>query len=293
MQAETNLLGLQRRFVAALREPIFGDSRERSELPPRDGDVSAVFVRTADELITPSMTLAPTERLELYHRQYWYRLLDSIAEDFPALRRLLGDDAFWCLMEAYLEAEPPRSFTLRHLGTGLADFIAKRPDVVPHPVHAEDLARVEYALCHAFEAAEDAPVPPSELGEVDLALQPHVTLLALRTPTDTAWRNAQRGVRGPRVGRQSATPTRFVVVYRRGFELRVERLSRAAFAILSAIRDQGSLDAAMEQVTAARGLLRARDAKRVAEWFGLWTNRGWFIRSRLRRLSSQTEGRVP
>jgi hypothetical protein len=58
----------------------------------------------------------PEERLELYHRQYWYRLLDSIEEDFPALRLLLGRAPFWRLVEEYLLAAPPTSFTLRHLG---------------------------------------------------------------------------------------------------------------------------------------------------------------------------------
>ena len=82
MPAERNLLGLQRRLLAALQEPIFGDSRSRSELPDRAGAVSEAFIQTANDLIAPSPTLQPVERLELYHRQYWYRLLDSIAEDF-------------------------------------------------------------------------------------------------------------------------------------------------------------------------------------------------------------------
>jgi hypothetical protein len=293
VQAEARLLTLQRRFLGALREPIFDDSRERSELPPRTGEVSVDFRRTADDLITPSATLKPVERLELYHRQYWYRLLDSIAEDFPGLRRLLGDEAFWRLMEAYLEAEPPRSFTLRHLGAGLADFIAARPEAVPHPVHAEDLARLEYALCLAFEAGERASVPPAELGQGGLTLQPHVVLLALRTPADTLWRASERGRRPTRLGRASPRPSRFVAVYRHDLGLHVERLSRAAFAILAAIRDLGSLDLAMERVTQERGLLRARDTGRVGEWFGLWTTRGWFTRPVDQPLDQAPRRRTP
>ena len=46
------------RFVDALREPIFGDSRARSELPARSGGVSSRFVATAEALIAPSATLA-------------------------------------------------------------------------------------------------------------------------------------------------------------------------------------------------------------------------------------------
>lgn len=146
MPPEGNLLSLQRRFMTALREPIFGDSRARSALPDRTGAVSAKFIETAEELITPSVSMNSMERLELYHRQYWHCLLDSMAEDFPALRQLLGDATFWQLIEAYLEATPPRSFTLRHLGADLAEFVASHPWLVPHPAHAEDLAHLEYVL---------------------------------------------------------------------------------------------------------------------------------------------------
>jgi hypothetical protein len=278
MRGDAGLLTLQRRFMAALREPIYGQSRARSELPERSGDVSAAFVRTAEELITPSARLAPVERLELYHRQYWYRLLDSIAEDFPALRRLLGDEAFWRLMEAYLEARPPVSFTLRHLGAGLADFIAERADDVPHAIHAEELTRLEYALCLAFEAGEAAAVDPAELRQGRLALQPHVQLLALRTNADSLWRAAGRGRRPAKLRPPSTSPSRFVAVFRHDFGLHVERIPRAAFAILSAIRELGSLALAIARAAEAQGLLRARDASRVGVWFGLWSARGWLAR---------------
>jgi hypothetical protein len=293
VQPEPQLLSLQRRFMAALREPIFGESRERSELPARTGTVSPEFVRTADALITPSATLQPVERLELYHRQYWYRLLDSIAEDFPALRQLVGDEPFWRLMEAYLEAVPPRSFTLRHLGAGLARFIALRPDAVPHPVHAEDLARLEYALCLAFEAGQGTPIQPAELGQGELGLQPNLELLALRTPADTLWRLSEKGKRLPEPGQPSGYPNRFVAVYRYELSLHVERLPRAAFSILAAIGELGSLDLAMQHVTGRNGLLRASDAGRVAKWFGLWTARGWFTRTAHQGDRPTTQRRKP
>ena len=291
MPADRNLLGLQRRFMAALREPIFDESRGRSDLPPRNGAVSAAFVDTAEALIAPSATMEPVERLELYHRQYWYRLLDSIAEDFPGLRLLLGDEAFWRLMEAYLEAVPPRSFTLRHLGASLADFVAAQPALVTHPVHAEEMARLEYALCAVFEAGEQTPVVPAELAEVKLALQPHVKLLAMRTGADVLWRRAEndrpRGILRP----PSRAPTRFLVVFRAGLALRVERIPKAAFLILSALDDTGSLELAMGRVTAQR-VLRRRDAERVGQWFGAWVGSGWLCHATGAIHSNPTDGSI-
>lgn len=278
MPGETRLLTIQRRFFAALVEPIFADSRSRSELPPRDGNVSGAFVRTADELILPSALLEPVERLELYHRQYWYRLLDSLAEDFPGLRRLLGDEPFWRLIEAYVEATPSRSFTLRHLGGRLAEFTDAHPDVVPHPVHAADLARLEYALCETFEAAERPPLPPAELETGGVVLQPHLRLLALRTPADTLRRRVRSGRKPGALAPPAERPVRFVAVFRQDLKLRVERLPRAAFEILSALDHRGSLEGAMDEVTRRPGLLRAGDSERVARWFSEWVGRGWLCR---------------
>jgi hypothetical protein len=271
--ADIDLLTLQRRFLNALGEPIFGDSRARSELPDRAGEASASFVATANDLIAPSRNLAPIERLELYHRQYWYRLLDSLAEDFPALRRFLGEPRFWSLLERYLLANPPRSYTLRHLGAGLADFIAQTPESLPHPVHAAELARIEYALCDAFAAGDKPPVAPDELAHARQALQPHLTLLGLRTPADLLWRRGGR-LRQP-LRSPSLWPTRYCAVFREGSALAVERLPNAAYAILAAIARLGSLDQALSEVCVTTKLLRRRDAGRVQEWFRVWTVRGW------------------
>ncbi len=276
MPAESRLLTVQRRFMAAVQEPIFDESRALSQLPSQSGAVSESFVRTANTLITPSRSLHPVERLELYHRQYWYRLLDSIADDFPALSAMLKDAVFWRLIEAYLEATPPLSYTLRHLGAGLADFVAANPALVPSPVHAVELARLEYALMEAFEAGEAEPVAPESLESAAIALQPHIKLLALRTRADTLWRRVEREAPIGSLAEPTPAPSRFVVVFRQAFSLRVERLSRAAFVLLSGIDETHSLTEAVKNAMSTPGLLRARDTERLRRWFETWVAREWF-----------------
>lgn len=281
MQDEASLLTLQRRFLSALREPIFGESRSRSELPARPGQPSATFLGAATSLLTASPSLRPTERLELYHRQYWYRLLDSLADDFPGLRSLVGEQSFWGVVEAYLEATPARTFTLRHLGAGLADFIGAHSGLVSLPMHAEDMARLEYALCSAYTAADRAPVDAQTLATQPVALQPHVHLLRLRTPADTLWRYRARrrraAVATAGASRVRGRRDRLLVVFRRAFVLEVERLPRLAFAILTGIARTGSLDRALD--SARLGKLRRHDVDRVRHWFTTWVARGWFCRS--------------
>jgi hypothetical protein len=61
----------------------------------------------------------PVERLEIYREQFWLRHRSSLVEDFPGVSGILGRRAWAALIEGYLEAHPPHSYTLRDLGLRL------------------------------------------------------------------------------------------------------------------------------------------------------------------------------
>lgn len=176
---------LQREFFRALLFPLRGSSRRSTELPPSDEDHSPDFLRIAGEIIRPGPELSAAERLELYHRQYWFRILDSLAEDFPVLRRMAGETVFWQMAEQYLLGRPSRSFTLRHLGEAFADFLAGFA-ALEEPVRRwfAALARIEYAHMLVFEGAQGALPDAADLADAILELQDHVVLLRLPVPAD-------------------------------------------------------------------------------------------------------------
>jgi len=78
----------------------------------------------AHAYMKPNDRLSAAERLQIYNWQYSYRLLDSLAEDFPAL---LGKQTFAKLSVAYRSDCPSRSFTLRDLGARLYDWPVGHP----------------------------------------------------------------------------------------------------------------------------------------------------------------------
>src|SRR5271169_4997377 len=106
----TNLLEFQRRIAGAVMSPL-------------DASVAV----PAKQLVKPNDRLTSTERLDIYHRQYWYRILDSFNEDFPGLCAVLGERAFQRLARAYLADCPSRSFTLRNLGSRLENWLTGHP----------------------------------------------------------------------------------------------------------------------------------------------------------------------
>src|ERR1700683_208060 len=112
------LLTLQRKMVRAVMTPLTESKRMRQVAP--DG---RSLRRVSSQIIKPNPRLTAFERLEIYNRQYWFRVLSALAEDFPALRSVIGDRAFEAMSVAYLTAYPSRSFSLRNLGSHLPEWL--------------------------------------------------------------------------------------------------------------------------------------------------------------------------
>lgn len=254
---------IQREFFSALRMPLRGTSRRSTRLPPSGDGHSAEFLSKAEELMKPGANLSSAERLELYHRQYWFRVLDSVAEDFPVLRQMAGEEKFWELIEGYLEAFPSGSFTLRHLGRSMAAYLA-RAETLDETRRRwfSALAELEYAGMETFEAAEREPLAPEKLANEEIELQPYVRLLALPVPADlcTRWETFAPG---------EDTPI-WLAVWRGPQGTHVTRLGAAEFELLCRLREGGHLDTLLATEVAPEP-----SPEDVQRWFSEWQSRGW------------------
>ncbi len=145
-----SLLELQRRMSNAVMQPMTKDYRMRS----KSVDGRAMGAEAA-EFIKPNFRLTSFERLEIYNQQYWYRIVSALSEDFPGLRRVLGEKKFDAMILAYLAENPSTTFTLRNLGTNLVGWLRKNPKWIgTSPDLAIDVARLEWAYVEAFDNAE-------------------------------------------------------------------------------------------------------------------------------------------
>lgn len=181
----TPLASLQRQVARIIMAPLTKADRMRPRQP--GGANTAALV---EDFIKPNDRLTAFQRLEIYNRQYWFRLLDCLYEDYPGLCALLGQPRFHRLLIAYLTKYPSTSPDLRHLGQRLPAFIAESPaHTAPHQALALDMARLEHAQAVAFDAADRRPITTRQLAAASpetlrLDLQPHATLLTLRYPVD-------------------------------------------------------------------------------------------------------------
>ncbi len=289
MKSTADLRAFQRLMTRAVIRPLTAEGR----LQPRWTD-DRPMADVAAGFIKPNDRLTAFERLEIYNRMYWFRLLDCAADDSPGLRHLLGEDRFAQLARAYLTKYPSRSFTLRNLCSRLPQFIREEPKwTAPRTALAWDIARFEWAQTVAFdgegrplpEPAEIAAIPPARLR---LGLQPYLSLLALDYPVDAyvtavKRRDALRGeasnaregaARKVRRSRRVPPPRRgriHLVVHRHSGRLFYKRVDPAAYRLLEAIGAGLPLARAIAAAAPRAG------AARIQEWFATWMKLGWFF----------------
>ena len=124
--------------------------------------------KIAESFIKPNDRLTSYERLEIYNRQYWFRVRNCFYEDYPGLRAILGDKKFEKLAETYLAKFPSQSYTLRNLGSRLVKFLEANPKLAaPHKQLALDMARLEWAHIEAFDNEALPPLQPADLAGLD------------------------------------------------------------------------------------------------------------------------------
>jgi hypothetical protein len=235
--------------------------------------------RRVGDVILPSATLRPEERLAIYHDMYVLRMEEALESDYPALKHLLGDGGFRALVTGYVQAHPSRSYSLNFLGRDLPDYVREAPGL-RHRAFGHDLARLEQAVAEVFDAPEEAALPAEEIAAVPAEawegarLRPVAAfrLLAFAHPVNAYLQSVRDLDHGHSSLRRRAT---WVAVCRRGYTVWRQDLTREGHALL------GRIAAGEPLGRAVAGALRGGRGRRPTEaelfaWFRGWVGAGMF-----------------
>ncbi len=289
------LLELQRTMARAVMQPLTASERMQQKAP--DGRRMRSY---AARFIKPNDRLTSFERLEIYNRQYWFRLLSSMTEDFPGVRSVLGEKRFDAMCKAYLMDCPSRSFTLRNLGAKLEPWLRTHPKWAGTKQRLVlDIARLEWADIEAFDAADVPTLRTEDLvgaagAVLRLRLQPYVQLLSFHYPVDDLLlavrkededrdfasnafeeRRKRKHVRAVAKLKPGAI---FLVVHRIDNSVYFRRIEAEEFAVLSALRQGKTLEKAIHAAFQKSSIPLAERAASVQQWFQNWATLGWFCR---------------
>jgi hypothetical protein len=202
----------------------------------------------ADALLGPSRPIPaglvsrnggdPASRFAVYRNNVVVSLRAALADTFPVVRALAGDDLFAELARRYIRAEPPRSPVLTQYGDGFAGWLAAC-GLAAHLPWLSDLARLERARVRAFHAA-DAPrlaatdiaarlATPPRLPAARLGLQPSLHVVESAFAIVSLWAAHQGCPAAPQTLPPTSSPEAALVL-RIGDEVAVLRIEAAAAA---------------------------------------------------------------
>jgi hypothetical protein len=254
--------------------------------------------RYAARYIKANDRLTSFERLEIYNRQYWLRVLGSMAEDFPGLRAILGERRFEDMSRAYLAECPSRSFTLRNLGSRLEGWLRRNPKWIQgKKLLALDMTRVEWADIEAFDGEAEPVLRGQELDRASasrlrLRLQPYVQLLELGYPVDDLVLQVRNDDNGADFASNAITERRkrlevravaalqpqeiFLVVHRIDFSVYFRRIEREEYRMLKALRAGKSIADAIGAAFKGSSVPEFERGGYVRHCFETWATLGWF-----------------
>ena len=127
----------------------------------------------------------PASRFAVYRNNVQSSLINALADSYPVVLQLVGDEFFRAMARIYMQHCPPQSPLINDYGNDLADFIEGFEPAAGVPYLA-DIARLERLRVVAYHAADVLPLShqqiavalsaPQALGELKVELHPSLNL---------------------------------------------------------------------------------------------------------------------
>jgi hypothetical protein len=225
-----------------------------------------------EECFAGTPALPAADRLAIYAGMWWWRQVEALRAEFPALLACLGPERFDALCRGFLQAHPSEHHDIGRLGRALAAFLRSHPALAGGDLG--DLAELEWARSEVFFEAEAgtagrealAALGPDRFAGARLRLSPALRLLRLDHPAQESWGRALRGEDPAPCGPAAA----WLAVWRAGHEVFHAPLGEAEARALG----QALGGATLGQLCAA---FTAEEDPAAAAFAALasWLDEGW------------------
>ncbi|KTC98150.1 DNA-binding domain-containing protein [Legionella erythra] len=187
----TNLAAIQRQLQAYLLA--------------QDADIGG---HPLEDLIVSTPTVPARTRARIYKEAYQSRLLEALSNNFPCLKRYVGDEAFQRFGAGYADQNPSSYRSIRWFGHQFPAFLSDHLNDEYRVV--VELAEFEWAMALAFDA-EDLPavtinemalIPPERWENLHFTTHPSLQTLALSWNAPTLWEALNQGKPPPAAVKQ-------------------------------------------------------------------------------------------
>ncbi len=222
-----------------------------------------------------------TLRLAIYGNAYQSRLVEALANDYPAVNYLIGEDDFDRLSLAYTKTHPSTHYSLRWFGKDFAQFLTNHNIYSKRPYLAE-LANFEWAFVNAFDAKntdvlevkDAAIIPPDAWPNLQMFLHPSVCIVTCKWNCLSIWQSMKNKTSVP-TPKQLDCEVNYLI-WRQGLNTKYRSLNPDEAIALSVIKKAANF---AELCTALTQELEIKEtALRAASLFKTWLVDGLIIR---------------
>jgi hypothetical protein len=239
------------------------------------------WAEQAEARLLGTGAMSSLSRLQVYHRQYWYRLITVMQTDYVCTLHVMGLSQYNEWVMRYLKAHPPNSPYLNDLDKAFLGFLSEHYAGGDRDLVLE-AAAYDRAFARAFEGAASGEEAVTSLRGADLMrlrfrLADHASALSL-THDWSAYRLSVFDDDSLTLSLAPPVPMPFHrVVYRHDHTLYEKEMPAMAVAVLAAMHEPGSLAELFDRL----GELSEGDAAELeghlTAWFADFIERGWVV----------------
>lgn len=193
----------------------------------------------------------PASRFAVYRNNVHSSLINALADSYPVIRQLVGDEFFRAMAGVYVQAFPPSSPLLNDYGHDFAEFIQGFAPAAGVPYLA-DVARLERLRVRAYHAADESPLDrqavidclqhQSAVGELRLGLHPCVATLNSAYAVVALWAAHQTT---ESLTTLNPLHAQSALVLRYGLEVEVFSIDSGAVAFINSLNNGWPLEMAL------------------------------------------------
>jgi len=198
----------------------------------------------------------PALRYAVYRNNVTVSLIDALADTFPVVQQLVGEEFFRAMARVFAQAHPPQSRIMAFYGQGFARFISGFAPAASVPYLA-DVARLEMAYVCAYHAADATALDtaqlqawladPALLDGLTLVLHPSVHLIRAPQAIVSIW--AAHQTDDEPQGWDADIPQN-AFVFRSGQSVHVQAIANAAALFFASLLDGATLLRAADEMQA-------------------------------------------
>lgn len=211
----------------------------------------------------------PDRRFNVYRNNVIVSLVDALADSYPVVQALVGEDFFRAMAREFVYASPPRSPVLAWYGSEFAEFIENFPPAASLP-YLPDVARLEWLRVDAWHAADATALPINELSalladesrlpDARLALHPALRVVASAHPVVSLWAAHLADDPASALAEIDMTHSEAALLTRPGLDVDIVRIEPEASRFIQSLQAGSSFATAVEtagdfDLVAALGLL--------------------------------------